>query len=287
MLIIIALIFNLAFYAAIAFYFLKSYRKTAQNITRKVTTKVKESLERSRSSKQSKSKNSSNSDSSSNSDAEKSKRSVDVRELEEIMDGIQVDSKRGNHDDDSRKNSVSSISGIPSETDDSPTLDKRMALGLGDSGNQSSIVRNFGLKQLSYLQHQNSFNNSQSLNNSGVNLLAPNLINSAMSSSRRINNLSLHIENNVSQFLRPRPISELSNDGKQIEALDSPNAQRQFNLGISYEDSPRGGMSRIHHQGSYQDDSLILKIPYSPSEIRSGNESEEVSNKELKRENSS
>jgi len=249
MLIFVSLCFNIAFYGVVAFLFLQTFRKRAQNVVRKTKSKIQEGIERIKS----KSQKSSNSDSSSQSDDEKSKHSVAVKDLEEVMKGISIYSPK--NDENNIKNNDSSMSGIPSEADDSPDTDKRTALGLGDSVNQSSIVRNYGIKQFS-LMHQNS-HIGNSFNNSSLNLLAPG-INSAQNSSRRPLNISLNNE------LRP-PGSEISTDRRQGDYLDSPGLPKT--LGISYEESPES-KPRLNKQISFQDDSLILKIPNSPSETR-------------------
>ena len=75
--------------------------------------------------------------------------------------------------------------------------------------------------------------------------------------------------------MRPKPYSsELSADRRQGDYLDSPGTQK--NLGISYDDSPHGSMPRLNKQVSYKDDSLILRIPNSSSEVRNGKGSEEI-----------
>jgi len=264
-LIIVSLIFNLAFYGAVGYYFLKAYRKKASKVTRKIATKVKESIDKSRSRS-----NRSSDSNSSNSDTSRSKESANVKEFDDIMNDINLDSPTKKDEEKNKDNSESNISDVPNETYDSPVADQRLVYSNNNiSGNNSSVVRNFNVKPLS-LHGRTNNNFSVSFNNSSLNLLSPGM-NSGFSSGRKLLN---NTANQDSNLLRPRQRSDLAFEFKANEYSDSRN------LGISYEDSPRLGISRIQHQASYQDDSLILKIPNTPSELKSNSGTEENANKE-------
>ena len=267
LLIIISLIFNIFFYLVLAMYFFKSYKKAAARF-KKSLTKAKGKFERSKTRKNSNS-NSSSSDNNESSD-ESSRPSADMKELEAIMDDIQLDSPlqipKENDDeiqqqeDDNRKdNSESNISDIPVESfSEMPGRSESRVVynNLKSERGNLSAMRNSG---------QNSFNSA---------LLTPNLIRTHSMNSSAVNLLSPHLSTDrkllgnisgfESNFLKPgRPaLEKLDIRGSFMSgAMDSPSSQRMF----AFQDDSSSVPKLSNFQFNY-DESILLKIPNSPAD---------------------
>jgi len=237
-------------------------------------TKMKSKLERSKTRKNSNS-NSSSSDNNVSSD-ESSRPSGDMKELEAIMDDIQLESplqipkendeiQQPQEEDDKKDNSESNLSDIPVESfSEMPGRGESKVVynPLKSEKSNLSVLRNSGYQGYG----QNSFNSAlltpnlirnNSMNSSAVNLLSPHL-----STDRKLlGNVSANLDSN---FLKPGRLvlDKLDVRGFNSGAMDSPSSQRMF---VFPQDDSSSAPKLSHFQFNY-DESILLKIPNSPAD---------------------
>jgi len=265
-LIILSLIFNIVFYLTLGLYFVKSNKKASAMLKKFMAKKGKPGLERSKTRKNSNS-NSSSSDNIESSDS--SKRSAEIKDLEDIIDEIQIDSpskapdENAEEDQIHRKDSESPLSDIPVESfSDLPSRNgnKMVYNGFKNENSNHSVLRNSGYLGVG----QNSFNASallsphllrgQSFNSSGINLLSPHL-----STDRKL------LDSNLLKPGKPM-LEKLDVRGLQLgAALDSSSSQRLF---AADQDGGSSSVSRLQNLQLHfnYDESLLLRIPNSPAD---------------------